>query len=348
MYRSLLIRLFALAMLLGACTCSQTDRAANNGGTATTTASGGTAATGGSTSSGSSTSGGGSTSTGGSTSSTSTTSTTEPVDYCSACAAGSPSSAGDLSLAVIDEASGLAASQKHPGVYWVHNDSGDVPRFFGIDNSGADLGTYSVGNAKAVDWEDMALGPCPQGSCLLLGDIGDNKEKRSSYVIYRVPEPAQTGPGEHQVTAESLPFTYPDGSHNAETLLAHPDSGALFIVTKDSGGAGLYRFPMPLTPGQSVVLEKLGDLKPPSGSALFTAGDIHPLAAGILLRSYTHIWLYSLQGAVADALATQPCSVPAGFETQGETVAWTKLGDGYLTVSEGAHKAVNAVSCAGP
>ena len=45
---------------------------------------------------------------------------------------------------------------------------------------------------------------------------------------------------------------------------------------------------------------------------------------------------------------TAPCAVPVAFEPQGETVAWMLSGDGYLTVSEGAGAAVNALSCVGP
>lgn len=37
----------------------------------------------------------------------------------------------------ISESSGLVASRTHDGVFWTHNDSGDAPRIFAIDRSGA-------------------------------------------------------------------------------------------------------------------------------------------------------------------------------------------------------------------
>ena len=40
----------------------------------------------------------------------------------------------------IKEASGIAASHRNPGVYYVHNDNGDRARIFAIDEGGRDLG----------------------------------------------------------------------------------------------------------------------------------------------------------------------------------------------------------------
>jgi hypothetical protein len=266
------------------------------------------------------------------------------LDPCNACAAPQPT--GPLASAAIGEASGLAASRQHPGSYYVHNDSGDVARFFAIDGTGADLGTYYVGGARALDWEDMAAGPCNARSCLYLGDVGDNLRMRSQYVIYRVPEPARLTPGDHNVVGEPLPFSYPDGSHNCETVLAHPTSGELFVVTKVTQGiSSLYRFPMPLTPGVAVTLEKLTDLTPPTGNQSVTSGDIHPTSLGVLLRTYTHLWFYPIATDVPAALGTMPCGVPVAMEDQGEAVAWTIAGDGYLTVSEGSQSQLFLSQC---
>ena len=289
------------------------------------------------------------TATGTTTSGTSSgTSSGSSGSYCSGCS--TPSSAGKIG-SEIDEASGLTASKKHPGRYYVHNDSGDSPRFFAIDEKGGDFGTYEVTNAEATDWEDMALGPCGNTTCLYLGDVGDNLQARSSYHLYRVVEPAALTAGEHEVTAEDLPFTYPDGSHNCETVMVHPKTGAIFVLTKKgSGPSGLYTFPA-ITPGSSVTLVKLGEVTVPTGDNRFTAGDIHPQASGVLLRSYTNLFYYPLDAsldpakAMTAALSKPGCSVPASLETQGETVAWAIDGKGWLTVSEGDECPIIRVTC---
>ena len=99
---------------------------------------------------------------------------------------------GTVAHAAIDEASGVVASRKNPGVLWVHNDSGGSARAFAMNTLGTHLGIYNILGAGAWDWEDMAAGPGPVAgqSYLFLGDIGDNAAVRSSIVVYRVAEPA--------------------------------------------------------------------------------------------------------------------------------------------------------------
>ena len=223
----------------------------------------------------------------------------------------------------------------------MNNDSGDGPRFFAVDLAGHDLGSYEVTGARAIDWEDIAVGPCPEGSCVFLGDIGDNRAERASYVVYRVPEPASVAQGAHEIAGVALPFRYPDGSHDAETLLVD-GAGDIHVVTKGAGSATVYRFPRPHLPGTSATLEKLATAATPSGSPLVTAGA---LAGGrLLLRTYSSVWLYEIGGAGLGGVGQPACMLPAPPEAQGEAIAW--YGDAsYLTIGEGRSSAIYRVSC---
>ena len=64
------------------------------------------------------------------------------------------------------------------------------------------------------------MGPCSGGSCLYIGDIGDNDAKRKRVTIYRVPEPEPTAQQPRPLDAV-YHLTYPDGAHDAESLLDH-------------------------------------------------------------------------------------------------------------------------------
>lgn len=267
---------------------------------------------------------------------------------CEACAR--PTAGGVLANTDIGEASGLAASVIHPGVFYTHNDSGDSPRFFAIDEAGTDRGTFNILGAQASDWEDMARGPCenPRQSCLYFADIGDNQTQRKSYTVYRVPEPKELGPGGHSVMkAEGFLFQYPDGAHNAETLLVHPQTGEVFVVTKSARGSQLFSFPMPLDTSKTATLSLVGDVVVPGLMPLVTGGDISPAGDGVLLRTYTSLWFYPIAAgkSVGEALATRPCEVPTTVERQGEAVAYTRDGNGYRTLSEGGGKALQMVTC---
>lgn len=264
-----------------------------------------------------------------------------------------PRKTGELASRELDEISGLAASSTHDDVYFAHNDSGDSARFFAIDSTGKRLATFTFSHAPVEDCEDIARGPCDAAdrkkSCIFVGDIGDNASSRHGITIYRVVEPETIADAD--VSSDAFPLVYPDGAHNAETLFVHPTTGVITIVTKVSKGvSGIYEAPMPLTPGVAATLKAVGTIASPAGSPRFTGGSVHPLAKAVLLRTYTHVYYAPMKAgqSVAEALATPLCSLPAAREEQGEAVAWTRAGDGFVTTSEGVSAPVSAVHCFGP
>src|SRR5688572_16148109 len=71
----------------------------------------------------------------------------------------------------LPEGSGLAASRRTPGRFWSHNDSG-APVLVALDESGRVLGRLRIDGVTVGDWEAVAVGRCPSGSCIYIGDIG--------------------------------------------------------------------------------------------------------------------------------------------------------------------------------
>src|SRR5437899_499106 len=59
---------------------------------------------------------------------------------------------GRLDHPAIREASGIVASRRHPGVFWVHNDSGNPPALYAVRRDGRLVREYAVG-APNLDWE---------------------------------------------------------------------------------------------------------------------------------------------------------------------------------------------------
>jgi hypothetical protein len=281
-------------------------------------------------------------------------STAKPAERragCPVCSAAA--SIGALTREGAGECSGVVASATQPDVLYIHNDSGDAARFFAIDMRGALRGEFDVQGVTARDWEDVARGPCPPpgGSCLFFADIGDNDKERDSYTIYRVKEPAQIDQGKHAVVAEAIPLLYPDGRHNAETLLVHPVTGAITIVTKvKKGSSGIYEAGPARAPGEPVALIKAGEVAPPVGISRFTGGDVRPDGLGVLLRTYTNVFFFPMtpEQTFAQALASAPCTLPAPDEKQGESIAWVPGGWDYVTAGEGAGAQLNRVSCKAP
>ena len=158
-----------------------------------------------------------------------------------------PRVVGKIESDEIRESSGLTASKCRADVFWTHNDSGDRAFLYAFDPKGKKLATYLVENAKNEDWEDLASYKNSAGECFLyIGDIGNNERQRGEQTIYRVKEPdvfSADSDKKNPLTteaAEAVKFVYPDFRHDAETLLIHPLTGDLYVITKKiSGAAGV-------------------------------------------------------------------------------------------------------------
>ncbi|MGV3623051.1 MAG: hypothetical protein ACO1OB_19685 [Archangium sp.] len=246
-----------------------------------------------------------------------------------------PSDAGRID-SELDELSGLVASRARPGVLYAHNDSGDSPRFFALEG-GSIVQTFTLADATARDWEDIALGPCPSGTCVYLGDIGDNNFVRTDCAIYRVPEPSDETTS---VTWERFPYAFPnDEKHNAETIFMNAQTGVLYLVTKENTGvSAVYRFPLPFDATKTAQLEFVTQLTiPASGDSRLTGGDVNVCGDGVLLRMYNRLVEYRLpEGAATfeDIFQVNPVSVPVADEQQGEAVAYGADGRSYFSASE--------------
>jgi len=226
-------------------------------------------------------------------------------------------------LAGVSEASGIALSRRTPGIIWSHNDSG-APVLFAFDTSGKARGRVPVTGMSVDDWEDLAVGPCAQGSCLYLADIGDNNRGRRQITIYRVPEPRP----EDKATApvEALHAVYPDGPRDAEALFVAPGGQILLISKDDPRTTALYRLRQPAA-GRTGKLEFMARL--PLDRA--TGAGTSPDGVWVAVRTNNELLLYRTQDLIGGGNA-QPrrFDLAALREPQGEGVALGADGLVYL------------------
>ncbi len=164
----------------------------------------------------------------------------------------------------IKENSGMSRSTYQRRVLFVHNDSGGGPRFFAIGPGGRTKAVFDVPGAPAKDWEDMASGP---KHTLWFGDIGGN---RSEVNVVRVKEPRKLA--KRKLAHTSYVLTYPDGAHNAESLMVHPKTGRVYVITKASGGAAIYRAPRTLDAAHDNAMRKVADAPRGLSGADFAKG----------------------------------------------------------------------------
>lgn len=262
------------------------------------------------------------------------------------------STQGTIAASAVTELSGLVASRRTEGVWWGHNDSGDTARIFAFGGNGNDFGSYALSGATAIDWEDIAAGPGPLADTayLYVADIGDNARARSSVRVYRVPEPlvdpnAPTPAPQTVTGVATLTFTYPDGAHDAESIVVDPVSGALLIVTKEfSGTSKLFKAPANLATGSTTVLTPAGTVALGTGLAgLATGADVTPAGNVLAIRSYSTVKLFERRTGqtLESAISSTPCTVAGAAEAQGEAIGFTRDGRAYVTASEGAQPALH-------
>src|SRR5262245_15366788 len=91
----------------------------------------------------------------------------------------------------IPEASGIVKSRRHPGIFWVHNDSGNAPLLFAVRSDGRVVRRFRLAIPN-LDWEDIAI---DARGHLYLGDIGNNTGLLRVRTIYRIDEPDPSSPG---------------------------------------------------------------------------------------------------------------------------------------------------------
>ncbi len=270
--------------------------------------------------------------------------TTQPQEY-----ADVPVAVTTLKDVRIDEASGIVASRRHPGHYYLHNDSGDEPRVFLIDRQGETRATIRLKGVRAVDCEDIAVAPGRDDGTfdVCLADIGDNNARHANVRIYRFPEVALPERAGETLVVEPLVYRlrYAEGPVNAEAFAVHPQTGDGYIFTKsyDGRGSAVYKLPAPWDAARETVLRKVGELNLPPALVpmrVVTGADIRSDGQRLAIRCYGTGWEWRMAPDAAHTdfdqlFSASPVQLTMPPERQGEALCYSADGAALLTGGEG-------------
>jgi hypothetical protein len=216
----------------------------------------------------------------------------------------------------IIESSGLV---DHGRTVLTINDSGDRPVVYSVDaRTGRTVATTTYAGTVS-DVEDLA--PGAHGT-VWAGDTGDNQHRRHDISVYHV-----TPDGSRQ-QAPRFRLTYPDGPHDAETLLVQPRTGRVLVVSKSVFGGTVYAAPSHLRRDGTNRLRVFAQV-----AGLVTDGTFLPGGRRVVLRTYGTASVYTWPGF--DLVGT--VRLPA--QEQGEGISVSRTGR-VLISSEGAHSDV--------
>ncbi|MCL6671180.1 WD40 repeat domain-containing protein [Streptomyces panaciradicis] len=236
----------------------------------------------------------------------------------------------------ITESSGLAASHRHPGVYWTHNDSSDGPYIYAVDSATgrtvARVALSGIGSPRDV--EAISIGPDDQ---IYVGDIGDNLGGKWPYVwIYRLPEPKKLV--DQTVRATQYVVKYTDGARDAESLVVDPKTGRVFIIDKNENGGHLFEGPAHLSASGTNYFRPVATV-----DLWATDAALSPNGEQLAVRGYFGGIYYDWNGGKIKRKGR--LDVP--LQRQGESVSYSADGTRLMYGSEGADSPVQAQDAPG-
>ena len=252
----------------------------------------------------------------------------------------------------IHESSGIARSLRHDDIFWTLNDSGGEPCIFAIDVHGHTRAKMRLPNAVNFDWEDICSGRDAKGQPVLyIGDIGDNLKVRRGIQIYRIPEPEVLPEGQNPPEIIStaptvLHVRYPGGPRNSESLLAHPQTRRIYILTKDDNGkSSLFALPESIPEEALVELEEVAGVVFPGyarmgkrviDDRMCTSAGFSPDGTHLIASTYSSLYEWTLPKGVplAEALAKSPRRMVPDLLRQLEGVCYDADGKTLWLTSE--------------
>ena len=239
---------------------------------------------------------------------------------------------GKLVNPLLEEVSGLVVSHRYPNRLYVHTDSGGEASVVVLDTLGNELGKLELSGLSNRDWEDIAIGPGPNGSSYIyVAEIGDNEAKYNQIYLYRFAEPEQLQ-AIPSAAIDRISLQFPSGPKDAEAFLIDPISGELYLVSKREAKNTLYRVPVDGFEKGNALLEKLHSFDFTSS----VAADVSRDGSQILIKNYLQVFYWTRQAnqSLSEALQAPPLRLPYLPEPQGEAIGFNYKGDAYFTLSE--------------
>ena len=254
--------------------------------------------------------------------------------------AGAVEPAGQVSHPELPEISGIVKSS-YGDFYWVHNDSGDLPRVYAIDGDSRPVKPFlrmsddkwpghRIHNAWHTDWEDIAL----SDGVLYLADVGNNGNARRDLGVYAVNE-ADPRTVTTMRALKFIPIRYPDQRRfpaeqwHFDCEAVFVADGKLYFLTKhrrpgerasQEPGVKLYRLDTQHLDSEN-ILTLVGRRE---DVVMATGADLSPDAMRLAVSTYSALWLFDRPETGDNWLAghASRLEVKPSVARQLEAIAW--------------------------
>lgn len=251
--------------------------------------------------------------------------------------------AGSINVPELTNPTGLTASKKYSGLWWVNDKGANGARVWVVNDSGGLVATVKLDKVEPVDWEEIASVANDNGNeTLYVADTGDLAAERKAVALYSFSAPdlskANAGdPLDATVEATRHEFTYPDGAHDSKAMFVDPSAGEFYLITNDPAredAPGIYRGELSDGTERPAMLAKLEPFKT-APVPIITAADLSPDGSAIGIRAYGRSGIWSREGrqAIDEVFQQEGCEAPSIPEVQGEGLGFAADGSYYMTIS---------------
>lgn len=246
-----------------------------------------------------------------------------------------PKQLAQLTDKKLEEVSGLAASKANPGLLWTLNDSGNPAIVYLVDEALKIRLSVKLKGIKNRDWEDIAVGPGPDGSkrYVYVADIGDNNARHAYKYIYRFEEPVlHNDISQITITSfDTIVFRLEGEVKDTEAILVHPTTKNIYLVSKRERPVHLYELEVSASVVDTLVARDIGSLP----LTQIVAADFSADGEEVLMKNYDNIYYWKLEGrSLAEAMKDKPALLKYTEEPQGEAITFSLDGSGFYTLSE--------------
>ena len=145
--------------------------------------------------------------------------------------------------------------------------------------------------------------------------------------------------------ADAIRVEFPGVRHDAETLMVHPQTGDIYVLTKSyTHEASIYKLAAPYDLEKVNPMKLLGLIEVPAlPNGTLTGGDISPDGKRAVICDYFNAYEFVLPAGAKDfdeIWKQKPLVIELGPRKTGESIAYSANGKFIIAGSEGAHSPI--------
>lgn len=258
-----------------------------------------------------------------------------------------PQFAGIPDAVKLNELSGIARSNSHPGIYWTLNDGGNPSELIAIDSDAKTKAIIAIDGISNIDWEDIATYQLAGEKFIVIADTGDNGGLRTDLFLHIIKEPIDITANSSVKDVRTIKFQWSDGARDSEAMVVDEKREQFLLISKKRVPAEVYTLPIDAKdnlkpkfiatlegiaqPDQKIMNEKKNLARYRSQ---ITGADISPDGSWLAVLNYQQVIFYFLPDGKIPRKLIPVHTITLPWLPQAEGIAFSLDGNSLFIGSE--------------